>query len=257
MPHCHLPLVCAAGLACIVPTSVLAQPPAARLRQLGGEPETAIVSVDFGGSRKCRTSEGMRAIVEELKPLPHLRTLHLSPFVNDSGLKELGSLGRLEGLHLLASQTTDAGLKHISRLQELRTLQLTRTRISDEGLAHISKLKHLRDLDISIAAITDHGLNEVARMSGLTRLDISGLDGISDAGMQSVAKLANHRVLWVYNTKVTDDGLKALASLKHLEELRIFRTGVTDAGVQSFKNAVPDCHVRWKVATSPRNDSGQ
>jgi hypothetical protein len=49
------------------------------------------------------------------------------------------------------------------------------------------------------------------------------------------------------NTRISDAGLPSLYGLQKLERLDLSDTAVTQAGVDAFKQAVPDCQVTWSA----------
>ena len=46
-----------------------------------------------------------------------------------------------------------------------------------------------------------------------------------------------------YSTKITDEGLVHLKGLTKLEGLWLYDTKITDAGVKSLQEALPDCDI--------------
>ena len=64
-----------------------------------------------------------------------------------------------------------------------------------------------------------------------------------------IGKLENLEYLNLYGTKVTDEGLQNLENLKKLKKLYVWQTGVTQAGVDKLKSAVPGIYVNmgWQV----------
>jgi uncharacterized membrane protein len=97
-------------------------------------------------------------------------------------------------------------------------------------------------LDLGRTRITDAGLQSVAKMTNLSRLEIQETN-TGDPGLQWVESLPELEVINLYNTHVTDKGLERLESLKKLRRVYLWRTNVTDAGVQALRKRMPQVDV--------------
>ncbi len=93
-------------------------------------------------------------------------------------------------------------------------------------------------LDLARTHITDAGLQSLARMPNITRLEIQATN-TGDAGLQWVEKVPALEVLNLYDTHVTDKGLAGLASLKKLRRVYVWRANVTDAGIAALRKQLP------------------
>ncbi len=83
--------------------------------------------------------------------------------VTDKGLKQIGSLKKLEFLDLNLSRFTDKALEHIAQLKKLRSLGLANTKVTDKGLKHIRGLSKLKELDLSETKVTKQGRDELKK----------------------------------------------------------------------------------------------
>ena len=91
---------------------------------------------------------------------------------------------------------------------------------ADADLAALCELRSLRALDLSCTPVTDAGLATIAELRGLRVLDLNG-------------------------TRVSDAGLRRLEALTGLRRLDLASCpGVTDAGVERLRKALPYCEVR-------------
>ncbi|MDX8391793.1 MAG: P-loop NTPase fold protein, partial [Mariprofundaceae bacterium] len=79
----------------------------------------------------------------------------------------------------------------------------------------------------SNAEITEDDRQKVAKLNFV-------LSDITDAGLASLAKLANLKNLWLSHTQITDAGLASLAKLANLQNLGLIHTQITDAGQASL-----------------------
>jgi uncharacterized membrane protein len=74
--------------------------------------------------------------------------------VTDSGLAALGSMRRLERLHLDQTGIGDAGLARLASLRRIEYLNLRATRVTDKGLPALKALPRLRSLYLWQTAVT-------------------------------------------------------------------------------------------------------
>jgi hypothetical protein len=69
---------------------------------------------------------------------------------------------------------------------------------------------------------------------------------VTDAGLKDLKELKNLTGLSLQYCKVTDAGLKELAEIKTLKSLSLRgNKGVTAAGVEELKKALPDCKISF------------
>jgi len=66
---------------------------------------------------------------------------------------------------------------------------------------------------------------------------------VTDAGMDTIAKMTSLESLNLYGTEVTDAGLQKLATLPQLKKLFVWRSKVTPAGIQELKKKLPQCEI--------------
>jgi len=83
---------------------------------------------------------------------------------------------------------------------------------------------------------TDRGLEFLSRCYELDNLSIGSI-GITDAGMEQVAKLINLKSLSIFACdNITDRGYAKLVTLKSLEKLTIYSEGITIAGLNQLNS---------------------
>lgn len=104
-------------------------------------------------------------------------------------------------------------------------------------------------LDVSRTRITDAGLESVAKLTNLTRLDVHHTN-ISDAGLARLAPLTHLESLNLYGTAITDAGLDHLKGLTALRALHLWQTKVTPQAVARLKTALPTADITVDVAAS-------
>ncbi len=173
----------------------------------------------------------------------------IGPDVEDATLGVLMRLRDLKGIHLLGTKITDIGLGHVANIQSLTAIRITteipalwndgsikrhggtsRTPISDEGLKYLGRLPRLEHLDVSYSAITDAGLRGLIGLGGNRALRTLVLDrtGITDEGLNIVARLPAITAIGLSGCAVTDDGVARLLDATELEELWLDDTPVSD-----------------------------
>jgi len=128
--------------------------------------------------------------MQRLVALSHLTSLTIvdAPAVTDVGIKSIGSLQRLVGLHLSGTGIGDAGLKQIGRLSELVTLDLSRTLVTDAGLPALSGLSKLQWILLANTAVTDDGLAKLDDLRSLRNVSLSGCK-VTDQGKARLKKM--------------------------------------------------------------------
>jgi len=194
----------------------------------------------------CRiTDAGMTQIAE--MPKLQLLCMHAISNITDYGLANLSKSRSLKKLDISGSQVTDKGLGHLSRIKTLECLNLPQKQkgITDKGLAHLGRLPNLKNLGIARMHYnnpkmnkeyyTDKGLAELANCRLLEALSIGSI-GITDSGIEHIAKLNNLKGLTMYGCdNVTDAGLAKLAALKSLKKLKVTDADISIKGLNNLK----------------------
>lgn len=92
-------------------------------------------------------------------------------------------------------------------------------------------------LDLARSQVTDAGLDTIAKMVHLGRLHLENTK-VTDAGLVKLGALRELEYLNLYGTKVTDAGIGKLEGAKGLKKLFVWQTGVTKAGATSLEGKV-------------------
>lgn len=189
--------------------------------------------------------------------------------VTARGLEQIGSMRGLKELTIIpSSRFGDAELASLRDLEGLERLSIdSRLRpdhdvghIGDDGVAHLRDLKNLRALTILGSRIGNEGLRHLSSLGRLERLELEGYNlEITDEGMPHLGNLPKLGVLGLGAARVTDAGLVPLKRLKGLRSLSIAGSGITEAGFQDLREAVPglkpSCRSaldpQWKVTLAP------
>jgi hypothetical protein len=132
--------------------------------------------------------------------------------VTDDTLQCFAPLNELRSLVLDGTSVGDAGLVHLRGLDNLVELFLDDTkRITDVGLPHLKGLIKLQELRLKRQRITDAGLVHLESLLALDKLRLGYDEGVTDAGLQSLAKIP---ALTYVNAEGTSITAAAVAKLK-------------------------------------------
>jgi hypothetical protein len=189
--------------------------------------------------------------LQDLSRLPELEWLSISGAqeVSDVGLESLVSLEHLSQLGIGMTSVSDVGLESVGMLDNLVYLDLTVTSVGDEGISHLNGLRKLESLSLVATKITDEALKTLARLPALQILDIRGCN-LTDAGLAHLANAPSLTRLTAFKTKsggglITDKGLNSLSTIKTLQFVDLSGNRISQSGVQSFREALPECVVEF------------
>jgi hypothetical protein len=124
-------------------------------------------------------------------------------------------------LSLHNKAVTDETLKELSGLSSVELLHLGGTSITSEGLAALKAFPKLRVVTIHDDGFNDESLRRLGDLPALEKLIISSVPGLTDAGLEHLAKLQNLKWLWFH------------------------RTQTTEAGVEKLRKSLPNCRIQF------------
>lgn len=107
--------------------------------------------------------------------------------------------------------------------------------ITDEDLAHFLALPNLSGLDLSQSLITDAGLETIARIAKLNNLKLFRVN-ISDAGVAALAEAPNLGILNLDATPITGRALETISTFPKIRSLTLNGTNVDAAGLAALQN---------------------
>lgn len=183
----------------------------------------AVVGAQFE-SFPPRSSTLQRTPGDQVARLPKLERLYSDFVVDDTGLRHLGQLKRLQSLTLnSAREVSDSGAAHLSGLRRLKELVIIRSRITDVSLEVFGKMHELESLQLPFHQFNDDGVSHLRQLKRLRELGLTA-DNKRPSG-------------------VTDDGLEFLLELNGFWRLYAQYTGVTDEFERKLKAKFPKCEV--------------
>ncbi|MEZ6114800.1 MAG: hypothetical protein R3C99_27865, partial [Pirellulaceae bacterium] len=131
-------------------------------------------------------------------------------------------------------------LASVAKLQSLHSLKLSSTSVTQMDLKLLSTSPQLACLWLIDTRVDDTCGEVFANTRTLALLDLSGTK-VSD---NVLAKMPDSlKSLYLNRTGITDRGLSHLVRLKHLTELRLQDTKTTGEGINSLKQALPQCSI--------------
>jgi hypothetical protein len=92
--------------------------------------------------------------------------------VTDAGFVHLAGLRRLRYLGLRGDRITDAGLRQVGKLTGLTGLHLGQTGISDRGIVALKPLIRLKKLWLDDTPVTDAAVDTLAGLEALEELHV-------------------------------------------------------------------------------------
>jgi Leucine-rich repeat (LRR) protein len=167
-----------------------------------------------------------------LKLLPALKNLDVSGWQRtDSGLW---------GLAL-----SDFNLDSITQLSQLESLDIGGSKVTDRGVAEMAGLTNLHTLGLSETVVTARGIATLAKLPKLARLNLWKSEKVDDKAAPHFAAMPAIETLELTETNITDATLNALERVKTLKDVYVGGTAVTEARVEAFRMARPDCRITW------------
>jgi hypothetical protein len=204
---------------------------------LGGHP-TRYTSFGRGNVTHLTLAESAIPGSDELGGLGTVKTLKLGSAVRLHDLSGLHSLHSVQELDVTDTIFATPGQwDHVGRCAGLSKLILNGSNVTDDALRQVGRLSSLLDLQLNNTPVTDRGITYLARLGNLlglqlNRLDPQGGPWITDRAMPTIGRLPSLMQLHLFRTDVTDVGVQHLASLKHLAYLNLSGTQITNEGLR-------------------------
>jgi hypothetical protein len=160
-------------------------------------------SIEYIWGRRCHNlrSRGFSALAS----MPALRGLSVScRNVDDEAVAMLPSFPALR--ELMPMDVPDEGYRHIGRCERLESLILMYCRdTTDAATEHITALRRLSYYFNSYTAITDRTPELLSTIDSLERITFDACHGLTNAGIERLARLPKLRELRVSGRGVTRD----------------------------------------------------
>lgn len=191
-----------------------------------------------------------------LAKLPKLSSLDLDSCdgITDTSCDVLAKMKSLRGLSLRKTafeknRVANSGLEKLTALSNLERLNLAGNAVNNDGLKLLARFPELREVDLSILAVDDKGLAHLPAVKNLEWLNVRYSEGfggviITNAGIKSIGKVTGLKSLNLTGAKrITDACLGDLDRLSQLKTLNLSGAGISPAGIDLLRKALPDCRV--------------
>lgn len=203
-----------------------------------------------------------------LENLP-LKTLNLNgASITDKSIKYILGFKDLETLFIGDCDITDEGLKELASNTKIKSLSVELNKnITNDGVKYISEMSQLKDLDLSFTGINGTFVNDLIKLRKLVTLDLEGIKiravdlkelnklrrlnflkmqacGLTDSELVVLGNNPRLKKLILNRNLFTDEGLSQLEKVSKLHLVLIKHCpNLTEAGIEQFKKARPDCRV--------------
>jgi hypothetical protein len=146
---------------------------------------------------------------------------------------------RVVKVNLLNLERCDLG--KVAVFDELESLVLYNVPLTERDLESLLTFHRLKELNLLYSSLRGEQLAYLARLPSLVDLRLSPL---SDADAVYLAGCENLRTLRIYRSPgLTDKGLQQLARLPRLAELHLIDTGTTLEGVRAVRERLPSLEI--------------
>ena len=154
----------------------------------------------------------------------------IADWVQTIGGKAVMKDGALIEVSLRGTAVSDEQLRSFEGLSKLRSLNLDGAEIGDLGVQALSALP-LMELSLNNTGVSDAGLEYIAKIGTLEklRLDNTLIEGPGLSQLKSLGKL---RELSLLGCPVKNDGVAVLEHLKELRRLSVASTDIKDDGMK-------------------------
>ena len=163
------------------------------------------------------------------------------------------------GVHFMgkAARVTDADLARLCGFVDLESLSFDNDgdrsgpprEITGQGWSKLASLKHLRSLKLEgcrqVTVLPDF----MASLTALESLDLQYPDAAEWARAAAAAPALKR--INAYRTQLGDDGLAHLEKRTSLQQIDLRDSRVTQAAVDRFAAAVPQCRITWGADKNP------
>jgi Leucine-rich repeat (LRR) protein len=174
-------------------------------------------------------------VAASLKSLTNLRSIAFEKSaITNAGLEALKNHTKLRNLKLASSAITDEGLSHLAELTELVVLSLQECKITDQGFDFLSKLTKLKELVVFKSDVSTGPLKAFTNAQELSKLNLRGTKLTSQDLIAHMEAFKNLQDLEISETAVDDTALPTIAKLPKLKALNVWRTKVSDQGLESL-----------------------
>jgi Leucine-rich repeat (LRR) protein len=174
-------------------------------------------------------------VMASLSALTNLKSMAFEKSaVTNIGLEALKKHSKLRSLKLACPAVTDDGLRHLADMTELVVLSLQQCMVTDQGFESLSKLTKLKEVVVFKSEVSVGPLKAFSKAPDLNKLSLRGTSLTSQDLIAHIAAFRSLQDLEVSETAIDDVALPTIAKLPKLKALNVWRTKVTDQGLESL-----------------------
>jgi len=151
---------------------------------------------------------------EALEKFGNLRSLTIR-FITEKLLQNLTKLTQLESLNVGKLSETRTNIETIEYSSK------SGREVTDDTFHYVTKLSSLKSLCLNGLGITDGSLEKLTQLGNLTHLDITWCQRITDTGLMYLTTLTNLKTLDLWRSGVSEAGINRFRSSKGLENCKI------------------------------------
>lgn len=257
------------------------------MEQLGGKvtvKEGRIVGVEFRNSSRIGPREW--AIIGSLKDLTKLTVHGQAKGLNDSTVRYLTKLEKLESLSTDGAQLTDKGLSEISRMKNLKSvsffhLSFRMKGFTGKGFQAWQDMPNLQKLTVAGMSMGDEGFEAISGITTLTdfrtwhthRTEASNALiaklpklkslrvgqrlpyeqnaplSLSDVSIPALAAIPTLERLEIGEAELSVNALKQFSKSPSLKQLKVYNTYLKEADIAELQKALPNVKIQFDKPT--------
>ena len=177
-----------------------------------------------------------------------IKVSHRGSSINDEGLAELCvHLPNLESISLAHAKFTDAGAVHLAKLTKLKGLEIGTSNATPQALVHLAKLP-LESLQLGEGFESAECVTLIKGIASLRRLTLTNVSKLTDAGVKTVAELAQLEHLELGKIPLPDERLSVLKDFAFLKSIRLVpvKEPFSDETQAEIKAILPTTQIQFK-----------
>ena len=180
-----------------------------------------------------------------MKGLYRLKQTWIDQLQTTSNLGELRHLPSLVELDIATCPVTGGGFEELPLLPKLKSV-LFDDPPNSFAMIGIGQCDKLEKLIMQSGVVDEDALHHLIGMTGLRELRSFGKYSFGAVGLKHISHLSSLEFLVLNGTSASDDELQVLATLTKLKTFYVRGSNLTQGGISSLQEALPDCKIDWQ-----------
>lgn len=170
--------------------------------------------------------------MDRIAELPQLESVYfLSGRPSDDGLEKLSRSQSIRELGINHfADITSSGMRNLGSMGRLETLNIGIRGLALEAFVGLKELRHLKEFNPFF--VGDDAFECASHVESLERITIMYCDEVTDEAVRHLERLPNLKSLSIWSGSITDASCESICRIKNVEELLFYRRGITDAGIK-------------------------